>query len=100
MTQKRSLEAMNGNDTPLADASTDNVAQHSVDARLANSVTDANLSGESSLKETILDLKWGVRNQIISNLYSHSSFLIQKISDKLKEERMKENFELIQVGTI
>lgn len=37
-----------------------------------------------------------VRNQIISNLYSHSSFLIQKIGDKLKEKHTKENYDLIQ----
>lgn len=61
-----------------------------------SSPTDLNQSSASSLKETILDLKWGIRNQIISNLYSHSSFLIQRIGDKLKAERMKENFELIQ----
>ena len=94
MSQKRSLEAMNGDETLLANASTESLAQQCADL---NGATDSNLPKEnSSLKETILDLKWSVRNDIISNLYSHSSYLIKKISDNLKEEKMKANFELMQ----
>lgn len=81
---KRPLDAMDPNRS-LIDS------ERSVDLGDATDLDQPN-----ALKETILDLTWSVRNQIIDNLYGHTSFLIQKIGDKLKAERMKKNFELIQ----